>query len=51
MGILDVIKGSRLRAAGRVRHNGKRVTEILEAHDRFVRGDETGGGRISQTRI
>jgi uncharacterized protein YjbI with pentapeptide repeats len=42
MGILEVFKGSGLRAPSRVRHNGKRVSEILEAHERFVRGDDTG---------
>ena len=25
-----------------IRHKGKRVSEIIEAHQRFVRGDETG---------
>ena len=25
-----------------IKHNGKRASEIIEAHQRFVRGDETG---------
>src|SRR5271156_3921119 len=42
MGILSVFKGGSLRSLKSIRHKGKRLTELLEAHHRFVSGDETG---------
>src|ERR1700676_5540941 len=42
MGILDFFKSDGLRSANGIRHNGKRLSEILEQHAKFVRGDETG---------
>ena len=31
-----------LRKAKSIQHNGKRLTEIIEAHERFFRGKEGG---------
>jgi uncharacterized protein YjbI with pentapeptide repeats len=42
MGITDIFKLSGRRSPRSIRHKGKRVSQILEAHERFVRGDETG---------
>ena len=37
-----VSKGGDLRSPSSIRHKGKRLSEILEAHHKFIRGDETG---------
>src|SRR5271170_713898 len=42
MGILDALKPGGLRSPKSLRHKGKRVSDILEAHDRFIRGDQSG---------
>jgi uncharacterized protein YjbI with pentapeptide repeats len=41
MSILSAITGG-LRSPDRIRHNGKRLSDILAAHAKFVRGDESG---------
>jgi len=38
----ECVKGGGLRSPNSIRHKGKRLTEHLEAHQRFVCGDETG---------
>lgn len=35
-------KGRNLRSPNSIRHNGKRLSDILAAHEKFIRGDETG---------
>jgi hypothetical protein len=35
-------KRTRLRSPKRIRHNGRRLTEILAAHERFIKGQEGG---------
>ena len=42
MGILSGLKGGGLRSPKSVKHKGKTVAGIIEAHQRFVRGDESG---------
>ena len=31
-----------MRSPKNIHHNGKRLSEILAAHEKFIRGDETG---------
>ena len=42
VGILSALKGGGLRSPNRIRHNGRRVSEILRSHAGFVRGDQAG---------
>ena len=42
MGILSALKGGGLRSPKSVKHKGKTVAGIIEAHQRFVRGEENG---------
>ena len=42
MSILDFLRGEGPRSPHSIRHNGKRLSEILAAHEQFVRGKEGG---------
>ena len=42
MSIFSALKGGKLRSPQSIRHNGKKLSEILETHALFTRGAENG---------
>jgi len=47
MGILSALKGGGLRSPHSIHHNGKRLSEILAAHARFVRAAQREGRSLA----